>query len=111
MRALGVIVGVALAGVVAGCILVTGGTDGYSGSEAVGGCQAAKDCPGAACCYTIDGGLPGTSCQATCEPAATLCSVGSDCGEGGVCVPQVCTYQGLAFEVLTCGAIPVFCTQ
>lgn len=114
MRAAALVGAMAIVGAVAGCVLVTGGSDGYSASE--GGlsglaCHSPKDCNGQACCFELDdAGVPSTTCQATCPAWQQSCGVGSDCGDGGECLAQSCTVEGTTAQVTTCGAIP-FCTQ
>ena len=110
MRAVLSLAGVAFAAVAAGCILVTGGTDGYSAAGAQG-CRTAQDCGGQVCCFTLgDGGVPSTACQSSCPSWQQSCAVASDCGDGGACLTQSCTVQGATVQVTTCGAIS-FCTQ
>lgn len=114
MRAAMALAGLAFAAVAAGCVLVTGGTNGYSASEAglTGqACHTPKDCAGQACCFIVDdAGVPSTACQATCPAWEQACAVGSDCGDGGSCLAQSCTVEGTTVQVTTCGPIS-FCTQ
>jgi hypothetical protein len=114
MRAASVVVVMALVGAVAGCLLVTGGSDGYStadGGTVTGeGCQKPADCSGGACCFVPDAAVPTTVCQKSCPAWQQLCGVGSDCGDGGECLAQSCTVEGTTVQVTTCGAIS-FCTQ
>jgi hypothetical protein len=115
MRAAGVIAVAVVVGALGGCVLVTGGTNGYTSPEGgtlTGqGCQTPKDCSGTPCCFVLDdAGVPSTTCQASCPAWEQSCGVGSDCGDGGSCLAQSCTVEGTTVQVTTCGAIS-FCTQ
>jgi hypothetical protein len=114
LRTFSVVAAMGMALTVAGCVLITGGTDGYSAAEggvSGVGCQTPADCHGQVCCFVLgDGGVPSTACQATCPAWEQSCAVGSDCGEGGACLAQSCTVEGTTVQVTTCGAIS-FCTQ
>jgi hypothetical protein len=118
MRAAWAIGGVVAVGIMGGCVLVTGGANGYTaadgGSSSSGGgsaCSTPKDCNGQACCYPEDAGFPpAPTCQASCPASQQSCGVGGDCGEGGACLAQSCTIDGITVQVTTCGAIS-FCTQ
>ena len=114
MRAVPALAGMVVGAVFAGCVLITGGTNGYSVSEgglAGQGCHAPKDCNGQACCFVVDdAGVPSTTCQASCPAWQQSCAIGSDCGDGGECLAQSCTVEGTTVQVTTCGAIS-FCTQ
>jgi hypothetical protein len=103
----------ALVAALSGCVIFTGSTDGYSATEAgvSASCHSPKDCNGQACCFELgDGGVPSAVCQATCTPYLQSCALASDCGDGGVCWAQSCTYEGITVQVTTCGPIPI-CTQ
>jgi hypothetical protein len=105
----------ATAGAVAGCVLFTGGTDGYTvaegGTTNPGACLSPKDCNGQPCCIALgDSGLPVLSCQTTCPAWEQSCAVASDCGDAGACLSQSCTVEGATVQVTTCGPIPI-CTQ
>ena len=115
MRAASVVAALALVGAVAGCVLITGGSDGYSvaegGAVTAAGCQKPGDCSGEACCFVPDAAVPTTVCQKSCPAWQQLCTVGSDCGDAGEsCLAQSCTVEGVTVQVTTCGAIS-FCTQ
>jgi hypothetical protein len=109
----------------AGCMLVTGSTDGYV--ERTCGCQA-----GQVCCLTIslddggvgdggvgDGGLGAgavashTSCQdQACSQAdfqIQMCSSSAECGNGGTCFTESCSYQGANVTLQACSLVPT-CT-
>jgi len=113
-RAVAATAGVLAFAALASCVLVTGGSNGYSSSEgglSGQGCHAPKDCNGEMCCFVLgDAGAPSTTCQATCPAWEQSCAVGSDCGDGGACLAQSCTVEGTTVQVTTCGAIS-FCTQ
>ena len=112
--ALGLVVG--LVALLCSCVLVTGGTDGYSAVDASGGgaCQRSSDCSGGQiCCYELTSTLPVTSCQSSCTPWQEACGIASDCAEAGACMAQSCVIDGGlvgTVTVTTCGVIP-FCTQ
>jgi hypothetical protein len=117
MRAAWAIGGVVAVAVIGGCVLVTGGTNGYTApdggaSSSGGGCSTSKDCNAQACCYAVDdAGVPSAAtCQASCPAWQQSCGVGEDCGDGGECLAQSCTFDGVTVQVTTCGAIS-FCTQ
>lgn len=107
--------------VFAGCVLFTGGTNGYTAPEGGSstGCTTSKQCGDAqSCCYVLDGATPSTACQASCDKSyEKACTVGSDCGDGGSCLSQSCTLEAgpeipisVTVTVTTCGPIPV-CSQ
>jgi hypothetical protein len=114
MRAGALVAVLALAGAVAGCVLVTGGSDGYSASQAnLPGlsCHTPADCNGQLCCFELDdAGTPSAACQASCPAWEQSCAVASDCGDAGACLAQSCSVEGITATVTTCGAIS-FCTQ
>jgi hypothetical protein len=100
----------------AGCIVVTGGSSGYSASEAGtpgASCKSSADCPGQVCCYAIDAG-PTPACAASCPSSLESCTRASDCGEAGACLVQSCQVDTEGFQVnvsvTTCGVVS-FCTQ
>ena len=117
MRAVLAAAGVVLVGALAGCILFTGGTNGYTATEAGAPsgatCESPSDCSGGQFCCAVlaDGGLPGSACLSSCpRPYEQVCAHASDCGEAGACLTQMCTFEGTSYQVNTCGAIPM-CTQ
>jgi hypothetical protein len=108
-----------LSGVVAGCVIFTGGTDGFTTAEAGpggGGCKASSNCGvGQMCCYEPDAGTLSAICAPFCPPAQEACIIASDCGDGGsaICLSQSCPIDGgpvTSVNVTTCGAFPQ-CTQ
>jgi hypothetical protein len=102
----------------AGCVIFTGGTNGYGSPDAgtsTGSCSSTKECAsGLTCCYEIDGGLPSISCQPTCAKWQEACGKASDCGDAGECLSQSCMIEAgpivAPVTVTTCGVIP-FCSQ
>jgi hypothetical protein len=110
MRVVSVAAGLVAVVAVGGCILVTGGTDGYTSAEG-GSCQSPKDCNGGPCCFVVsDAGQSSTTCQASCPAWAQACAEGLDCGDGGSCLVQSCTVEEATVQVATCGPIPL-CLQ
>jgi hypothetical protein len=102
-------------GAASGCILLTGGTEGYSLPEGgvVGlACMGSAECDAGVCCYSLMGTTPSSQCQASCtRPFEQACSIAEDCGDGGICIAQSCPLpSGVSVPVTTCGPIPV-CAQ
>jgi hypothetical protein len=93
----------------AGCMVVTGSTDGYTTAPTSFGCFGPSDCEGGVCCYDVtgDGGAT-ASCKASCDFALEqACTASDQCGDGGTCYEQTCSVEGGAsFQVATCGKIP-----
>jgi hypothetical protein len=113
----GLALGGTLAFTIAGCIVFTGSSNGYSTSEASTpgqGCASSADCPGQMCCYDLASGSPAATCTASCAPTFQSCTQASDCGDGGSCLVQSCHVDAGGFavslSVSTCGAVSV-CTQ
>lgn len=100
--------------VAAGCILVTGGTDGYtavdSGTPDVfAQCITAANCKGDGannvCCLVI-GTTVGTACLPTCAPlpaAVQLCETNAECQGQELCISQACSAGMLSFQLNACG--------
>ncbi len=113
----------------AGCVVVTGSTDGYEREPATvttrdagtgsGNldlrCLSATDCAsdagGQVCCVA----LASTSASAACQVGpcggslpVQLCAADSECS-GSTCVLQTCTLAGSKVTVRACGTIPT-CT-
>jgi hypothetical protein len=106
---------------VAGCMLVTGSTDGYEEGDAgadtgqstvIPGCSSAASCESAGggagpqvCCVSL------TALSASCEPSSCavgdiqLCSTNSECGSAGVCNMQSCSAGGMPFSFRACGTV------
>jgi hypothetical protein len=96
----------ALALVGAGCMIVTGSTDGYAPQPSSLQCLGPSDCEAGVCCYGLgtDGGA-GSSCQPSCPFAfQQACTASDQCGDAG-CLVQTCAVVGGAVQVATCGAI------
>jgi hypothetical protein len=113
------------ASIAAGCILVTGGTDGYYARDAgrssvcsdggEGGCPAlacvsAVDCGdgGAVCCLVTNTSVGiGTACQESCGGAfpVQLCRTNAECGDAGPCGTQSCSVGGSSFVLEVCGML------
>jgi hypothetical protein len=113
MRSVSGLAGAVALAAVAGCILVTGGTNGYTSSEgglSGQGCHSPKDCNGQTCCIELDAGVASITCQSSCPAPQQSCVMASDCGDGGECLAQTCTVEGTTVQVTTCGAISS-CTQ
>jgi hypothetical protein len=114
---------------VGGCVLITGGTGGYTEGDAGAdgspfgdsgsSCAAAANCnAGQICCLSID---PVTlSAVGSCEPGPTcaqklqLCTTNAECGDagasdGGACVRQQCEFGGAPSTFSLCGQVLPHC--
>jgi hypothetical protein len=117
--------GIAAAASIAGCFIVTGGTDGYQraaedggggGSDASGlvlGCVSATDCVGDGgaqiCCLTPSASSFAATCQAApCGGTFSiqLCKANTECADDASCTSQQCTYSGSSVTLQACGNIP-----
>jgi hypothetical protein len=108
---------------VAGCVLVTGSTDGYELADAGGAaeveagvciaesgvcfdtqCVSRADCDaGQVCCL----GLTGLTCQATCAfESVQLCTSDVECGDAGPCTSQQCETSAATYSGKICGLVP-----
>ncbi len=99
----------------AGCVLVTGSTDGYalvdSGSAS---CQSAHDCSaGNVCCLSTASSSAVAAitgaCAASCSVSLPqLCAASSECGDAGACALQTCMPDGSPLSVTfhACGKVP-----
>jgi hypothetical protein len=116
MRAAAVVLAATMA-VGAGCVLVTGSTDGYSlvdsGGAAGSSCTSAASCADAGvCCLVLT--AASTSLGGTCVPSCSvalpqLCATDAECGEMGPCSTQTCTVDGgggIPFSLRVCGVVP-----
>jgi hypothetical protein len=113
--------------VMAGCILVTGGTAGYTapdagfdaGAEAGFGdgssgsltCLSAGDCAeaGVVCCVDLSASAPVMRCQAPpCGGAypIQLCTSSTECGDAGACTSQSCMLGAAVVSQRICGETP-----
>jgi len=112
------------AGVVgAGCVIVTGSTDGYRAQGSGGGdgggdgaavslaCVSAADCGdgGDVCCLVINSTftLATTACQASCSGTypVQLCKSTQECGKSGICTTQTCNFGSLTVTIPACGSV------
>jgi hypothetical protein len=109
-----------------GCILVTGGTSGYTLAipeaglcqtdapsalvtcECASAASCAQDGGPVACCLgeSLTGSLA-AACKATsCGPSAIqLCETSKECDDAA-CLSQVCTVSSVTIPIQACGAIP-----
>lgn len=108
----------------AGCVLVTGSTDGYELADAGGAaeveagvciaesgvcfdtqCVSKADCgdAGQVCCL----GISGETCQASCAfGSVQLCASSVECGSAGACIYQECETPTLTYSGSICGLVP-----
>jgi hypothetical protein len=100
-----------------GCILVTGGTDGYSQAPVPTGgtCTSAAECGdgGMVCCLVVTASTTSTNgtCESTCSTSyPQLCATTAECGDAGACLKQQCTVDaggtGIPVPLQACGTIP-----
>lgn len=122
----GIVAAVAVAAgtVGAGCVIITGSTDGYHGSDAGGdgggdggpavslACVSSADCGdgGNVCCVVVNASLSGanTACQAApCSGviAAQLCKTSAECGKTGLCTTQACNFGAASVTIQACGTV------
>jgi len=105
-----------------GCMLFTGGTDGYSGGSSGSGggasCTSASSCGdgGEVCCLVVSPSA--TSASGTCQPTCSipssypqLCATSAECGDAGPCSSQSCTANVNGTSVQSpplqlCGTVP-----
>ena len=97
----------------AGCMLVTGSTDGYSAAKpSAGTCSSAADCGdgGGVCCLSVSNST--TSVVGACQQACTvslpqLCKANAECGDAGPCNMLSCTVDGspLTVPLQACGTV------
>jgi len=122
-RSLAIAIALPMLGVVAaGCILVTGTTNGYvledAGTPSIeaGACIAEAGCVnlqcssslecggGEVCCLALAGSLAGSTCQKQCQVGSVqLCKGGAECGDAVSCVSQQCVVLGLGVNLSICG--------
>jgi hypothetical protein len=123
MRAASVVVVLLLAGLLARCVIFTGGTDGYQledsgagpllGPDGGGACRKAAECgdAGLICCVVLSGtnlAAATSICQSgpcTGQPPIQLCGKNAECA-GGSCVLQQCSGGGATVSIKACGVIP-----
>jgi hypothetical protein len=115
MRAgLTVLLALGVGAALVGCILVTGGTNGYTGPEAGAEVPVGEGCDcgvGMVCCLpSLDAEIPLVTCQASCpEPWKQLCGSASECGDAA-CLTNICLIEDASLQLLSCGPIPI-CAQ
>jgi hypothetical protein len=106
----------------AGCVLITGSTDGYQSAPTGDGggdgapislqCVSAVDCGdgGEVCCLVVNSSLSSatTACQAApCSGAfpVQLCQSTPECDKTGFCTKQTCNLGSLTVTINACGTI------
>jgi hypothetical protein len=117
----------------AGCILVTGSTDGYRGVDAAASpvcpdgscpstqCASAAQCGDSGafvCCLSVNLAMATTttSCErAPCGAMAPLhpiqlCAGNAECGDAGACTPQTCTAGATPFPPINACGVVAGCT-
>jgi hypothetical protein len=129
LAALVAAVAVAAGTVGAGCVIITGSTDGYRAPDAGGDgaadggpavsfeCVYAADCGdgGKVCCMVVNSSLTtvNTTCQAAPCSAGSLpaqwCSTSSEC-EASPCTCQECPLGSASVIIQACGTVSSFCT-
>jgi hypothetical protein len=108
----------------AGCVLITGSTDGYQGKPSGGGdgggdgptlslaCVSSADCGdgGNVCCVVVSSSL--TSVNTACQAApcsgilpAQLCKTSAECGKTGLCTTQSCNFGSASVTIQACGTV------
>lgn len=117
-------VAVAAGTVGAGCVIITGSTDGYhapdAGGDGAGGdgpavsfeCVSSADCGdgGKVCCMVVNSSL--TSVNTTCQAApcstgvlpAQWCKTSTEC-EASLCTPQACAFGAASVQIQACGGV------
>jgi hypothetical protein len=106
----------------AGCVLVTGSTDGYELADGGGAaeveagvciaesgicfdtqCVSSADCDaGQICCL----GISGLTCETTCAfESVQLCSSSAECGDAGPCIEQQCETSSATYSGKICGLV------
>ncbi|HEY8040389.1 MAG TPA: hypothetical protein VIF15_11375 [Polyangiaceae bacterium] len=100
----------ALAVGLVGCILFTGGTDGYSVPPPVP-CQSAADCSSKQVCCAAQSSSSSVTetCQSACGALAVQICVAADECDTGKCVAQSCAVDGGAVAFRACTLVPT-CT-
>jgi hypothetical protein len=93
-----------------------------AGNVGDGGCASLEitcpsDCPsGEFCCVTASpSGSLTESCRApsactTQSGSFQACASAGECGDGGSCIAQTCSFGDSTFTVQACTAIPFICT-
>jgi hypothetical protein len=117
MRAsvIGVLLAAVVVGVGAGCILFTGGTEGYALMDSgASSCSSAAECEaGSVCCLIVSAATTSTAgtCAASCAQSyPQLCTTTPECGDAGACTKQSCTIdggEGISVPLQACGLLPL----
>jgi hypothetical protein len=116
---------VAAGTVCAGCVIITGSTDGYHGPDAGGdgaadggpavslACVSAADCGdgGNVCCLVVNSSLTGATTACQSAPCAgtipvQLCTSTAECGKTGLCTKQACNFSATSVTIEACGTVP-----
>jgi hypothetical protein len=111
----------------AGCVIITGSTDGYTPSDGGGdgggdgakvslACVSSADCGdgGNVCCVVVNSSFTSTNtaCQAApCSGvvSAQLCKTSAECGKAGLCTTQSCNFGSASVTIQACGTVSL-CT-
>lgn len=106
--------------VTGGCVIFTGGSDGYKAPDAGGDaggdgagnsfqCASAADCGdgGAVCCVVVSTSSlsANTVCQTAPCSTAQLCKTTAECGDAGLCTNQSCTFGAASVKIGACGIV------
>lgn len=124
LAGIGAALTVAAGTVGAGCVIITGSTDGYhsapsasDGGEGGPGvslaCVSSADCGGdggQVCCVAVNSSLTSanTACQAgPCSGIlpAQLCKTSAECGKAGLCTTQSCPFGSASVIIAACGMV------
>ncbi len=98
-----------------GCMIITGGTDGYSAAQtgAPGSCTSASQCDGGSvCCLSVSSSMSSMAVSGTCQSSCTtslpqLCTTNAECHDAGPCTPLSCAVDGspVAVTLQACGTV------
>lgn len=110
----------------AGCVIITGSTDGYSAKGTGGGdaggdgggaavslaCVSSADCGdgGNVCCVVVSSSLTSTNTACQAAPCtgilpAQLCKTSAECGNTGLCTTQSCNFGSASVTIQACGTV------
>jgi hypothetical protein len=106
----------------AGCVIITGSTDGYQPADAGrdGGdgaavslaCVSSADCGdgGNVCCVVVSSSLMSTNTVCQAAPCtgiipAQLCKTSAECGNAGLCTTQSCSLGSASVTIEACGTV------
>jgi hypothetical protein len=102
---------------VAGCMLVTGSTDGYNEADAgdsstlIPGCTSAASCEGdgvtgpQVCCLSLSAASASCASSSCVLGDIQLCETAAECGASGPCNAQSCPFDGVTLTFNACGTI------